>query len=177
MGQYASYIQLGTSLLGPVLGAVGSVNQGQAASQSGKYEARQLRRQASGVEGAATRSAMEQERRARILQSKLIARAAASGGSATDPTVLTLEGDIAQEGRYRALVDLYEGYSEGAQLRSGANIAEYEGKQKKTAGFIGAGSSLLSGAGSLFSNYGGGGLGYNPLSEGETFAYNQSIGR
>lgn len=150
MGQYASYIQLGTSLLG----AFGQVQQGQDQGRASRFEAKQFEREASGVEGSATRAAAEREREARLLNSRLIARAAASGGGLDNVNISNLYGDIAAEGRYRALVDLYEGYQEGAKLRTRAGASRYEGKSAQSAGILGGVSSVIGGLGSF---YGGGG--------------------
>lgn len=171
MGQYAGYAQLAGSLLG----AFGQVQQGQDQGRASRFEARQLERQANQVQGAATRAAAERERESRFLQSQLIARAAASGGGVTNLNVSNLYGDLAQEGRYRALVDLYEGYQEGAKLRTGANVARYEGKSAQSAGIISGLSSIVGSGATFYSKYSGGIKPYNPLSEGETYAHNQGI--
>lgn len=152
------FIIVGASLLS----AVGSIRQGNQAAAAAKFQSKQLKIQAGQVEGAASRKAQEEERRAKLLNSTLVARAAASGGSVVDPTVFDLYGNVAQEGRYRALTQLYEGFQEGARIRTQAGAAELEGSQAKTAGYINAGASILGGAGkafgpSLFDKYGGSG--------------------
>lgn len=173
MPQAIPFIIIGASLLS----AAGSIKAGQDANRAAKFQAKQQETQASQVEGAATRAAGEEERRARILQSNLIARAAASGAGAGDPTVLNLEGDIAAEGRYRALSQIYEGGSQADRIRAGASATRYEGKTAQTASYITAASTVLGGVGNgLSAKYGGGGFGSssspNPLSEGDYWAQN-----
>lgn len=172
MPQAIPFIVIGASLLS----AAGSIKAGQDANKAAKFQAKQQETQASQVEGAATRAAGEEERRARILQSNLVARAAASGAGAGDPTVLNLEGDIAAEGRYRALSQIYEGGSQADRIRAGASATRYEGKTAQTAGYIQGASTVFSAVGSgLAGKYGGGGFGGsspNPLSEGEVWASN-----
>ena len=144
--------------IGTGLSAFGSIREGQVSRQAGNFQAKQLRRKAKQIEGTSTRAAGEEERRARLLQSQLIARAAASGGGAAgDPTIDQLYTDIAKEGRLRALTQLYEGFQEGARVRTSASTAQYEGKQGQTAGYIQAGATILGAAGKqlLHQKYGG----------------------
>lgn len=80
--------------------------------------------------------------------------ASASGAGATDPTVLKLMGDVAGQGYNNSQAALYEGESRGRALEDQAAISRMQGRQARLAGFIGAGTSILSGF-SGFSNAGG----------------------
>src|SRR3546814_19253939 len=96
-------------------------------------------------------------RRERLVQSNLIASAAASGAGASDPTILDLQGDIAAEGEYRALTALYQGEERARSMETQARLRPLEGAQVAKAGRsansgakIGAFAPVLSSAGSLY---------------------------
>jgi len=133
---------------GTALQAVGQIQAGKAANAAAQAEAAQMTQRAGQERATAQRNAAEERRRERIVQSNLQARAAASGGSATDPTVLDLSGDIAEEGLYRSNLALYEGEERARNLETGASFRRFEGKQAKKAGYYGAASTALSFAGS-----------------------------
>ena len=110
----------------------------------------------------AQRAAFEKRREGRLATSTLVARAAASGASATDPTIIKLGGDIAGRSEYRALSDMARGENEGRRWESQAalnrwqaGIARDEADAAMTSGFLRAGSSILSSASSLFQRYSG----------------------
>lgn len=138
--------------------------QGQAAQTSAYYEADQLEAQAGQERAASQRDMLENRRRERIVQSNLQAAAAASGGGATDPTVGRLASDIAVEGQYRALTDLYRGEERAIGLENKAAARRYEGdvgymsgKARAASTRTGAVSSIFSGAAqgaSLYAKYG-----------------------
>lgn len=140
-----------------ILSAGGAVSQGIAANDAAKYTAAQ--EQIAGSQGlaASQRAAFSESRRAAFVGSRARAVAASSGASATDPTVVNIEGDIAGQGEYNALSALYEGQESQRTGDANAALTRYEGKQAKTAGFINAGSTLLKGGVSLYDKYGGGG--------------------
>lgn len=98
--------------------------------------------------------AQENLRQNKYLQSKILAMAAAGGGSAaTNKNVADLISNTAAEGEYAALNSIYEGNSRGDQLRNEAiglynkaAITRFEGKQAKKAADINAFSTILGGA-------------------------------
>lgn len=137
--------------------------EGAARQQAAEYEANQLAVKAGQERAVAQREMMEERRKQEIVQSNLQAAAAASGGSATDPGVLDLAGDIAEEGEYRVGVKRYEGEERARSLEGSASLRRFEGEQeyqagqiKKKAGKKAATATLLSGfaqAGSLYKKY------------------------
>lgn len=137
---------------------------GRRANVAAQFEAEQLEQQAGQVFAASQRNAMEEKRRADLLASRALALAAASGGGVSDPTVVNVIAGLKSEGSYRAAVALYRGQDEARKLRTGASARRFEGAVAEEGGILeGAGyetmaaSSLLQGASSLFSRYGGGG--------------------
>lgn len=130
--------------------------QGKAQQQANEFEAQQLDVNAGQEIASSQRTAIEDRRQARLAQSTIRARAAASGGGADDPTVLNLEANAAGEGEYQALTDLYEGASRARGLRMQASADRFEGKQYALAGKRARSGSYFSAATSLFGGVGQG---------------------
>ena len=72
-------------------------------------------------------------------------------GISTEGSPLLVMEDSAIAGEMDALAIRYGGDIAAAQQRSSANLLRMQGKQARTAGYIGAGSTLLAGAGSAVS--------------------------
>ena len=104
---------------------------------------------------------MNERRNTKLVQSALVARAAASGAGASDPTVNKLARDIAEEGELRSAMALYEGEARAGGLRGAASLSRFRGGQALKAGktkrraYTGsAAATLLGGAATMFSKYG-----------------------
>ncbi|MGH6629477.1 MAG: hypothetical protein ACREB3_07075, partial [Burkholderiales bacterium] len=82
---------------------------GERARYAAQFEAWQAERQAGNAIAISQREALEQRRQADLVASRNLALAAASGGGASDPTIVRLLSNIAADGAYRAAVALYEG--------------------------------------------------------------------
>lgn len=142
------------------LTAGGKINTAQQLEQHGndlraaaQFQADQLREQATDAVGAAQRRAWSDDRAARYLASETLARAAASGGGASDPTVVNLIAAQAAEGSYRRQVDLYEGDTRARQLQLQATAREYEGASQQASAQGAGRSTLLSAGASLLKGY------------------------
>lgn len=138
---------------GAALKAGGTIFSSNAQAKGLKKEALQLDRQAGLERATSQRDAMEQQRQARLLESRALAVAAAGGGGADDPTVVNTIANIAGEGEYRALTALYNGEEQALGLEAEATARRKEAKNVKTAGMISAASSLFSSASSLSDRY------------------------
>lgn len=134
---------------GTLLSAGGEIAGGIIGSNVAEAESRALRQQAAQERAAAQREAIRRAREARLLISRQRAVASASGGSATDPTVLDLMGEAAAEGAYQKAVALFEGEARARGLENQAAIRRQRGRQAMFAGFVNAGSQILTG----ISNY------------------------
>ena len=104
------------TVLGTVVSAVGTIAAGAAAARQAnaqaaaqEHAARIADQKAMQERAVAQRQAFENRREGRLATSTLIARAAASGASATDPTIINLGGDIAGRSEYLALSDMARG--------------------------------------------------------------------
>jgi hypothetical protein len=132
-----------------VIGAAGAIKQGQDANAQAQAQALALRNQANADQAAAERTAIETRRQASYLVSRGQALAAASGAGATDPTVVSVLGQIKGEGEYGALTQLYEGDTAAGNARSGAQASINEGRAAASAGNLRALTTVLSGAGNI----------------------------
>jgi hypothetical protein len=136
---------------------------GQRKNVAAQFEAEQLEQNAGQVIAASQRDAMEERHRADLAASRALALAAASGGGASDTTVVNIIAKLKGEGSYRSAVSLYRGESEARRIRMGATAKRYEGAVAEEGGeFQASGyetmaaASLFKGASSLFTKYGGG---------------------
>ena len=145
--------------LGSGLGTLGSASAqsaaGKAQQQAANYKAAQEGQQATQAIAAGQQNMFQQQRKTALTQSSLVARAAADGGSATDPTVLTLGQDIAGRGEINALDALWQGQDKATGLQAQANADRYNGAVAKQGADMASTGTLLSGAGTLFSRFSG----------------------
>ena len=158
------------SIAGTVMSIKGASDAADAAEETGRrqreaanFEAAQLDQNAGQALASSQRDAEEQRRQSRILQSRALALASASGAGATDPTVVNLISEIAREGVYRAGVAMYEGEDRARQMRMGAATARYQGDialsggRSRASAYRTQGFGSAIGATSLLAKYGGGG--------------------
>lgn len=137
--------------------------------QAAGFEAAQLTQQAGQEEAASQRTRFEEDRQGRLVQSRALALAAASGASASDPTVVKIISGIASESAYRQNLALYQGEEKARQLRLGAQADILSGEIGAAASLsqgraveIGAVGSALSSGSSLYARYGYGSPAANP---------------
>lgn len=152
---------------GQISGALNHVEFGQQAQQAAEFQAEQLRQNAGQAQAASQRQAFDVDRQSQYIASTALAHAAASGGGASDPTVVGLIARNAGEFAYRKAVALYQGNDRARLDNLQADAKEYEGSNinansEKVAQsqMFAAGTSLLRGAArdsSLLQRFGGGG--------------------
>lgn len=128
---------------------------GAAARVSAEYQAAQLNQNAGQSVAAAQRAAAEERHKSRLVQSRALAVAAASGAGASDPTTVNIISDIAAEGHYRGLMDMYAGEDKARLLRAQASGVRYTGAANERAGQISAEGSIIAGDSAMLR-----GLGY-----------------
>ena len=102
----------------------------QIATDKGKYDAAVLEIQANQEAASGQRAAIEERRHKRLTQSSALAKAAADGGSAGDPTVLAIAGQIEQAGEWNAMTALYEGEAGASYYRGQADLALYNSQRE-----------------------------------------------
>lgn len=153
----AQAIPLALMAASTVVQAGGQVSAANAQASELRSEAGQLDTAAGQDRASAQRAGAEQQRQGRILQSRALARAAASGGGASDPTVVNILANLEGESKYRALTALYEGEETARSKETQANAKRTEAHNAKKAGYIGALGTVLSGASTMYTRFGGGG--------------------
>ena len=149
--------------------------QGQAAANAAKEQANaannqaiQLNQMAGQDRAAAQQAAKEKLLQGALAQSRGAAVASASGGTSTDPGVVTLQGETGARSEYNALSDLYTGESRAKQEDYQATLDRVSGQQSLAAGQFAQSSAnfraglmpvqsagtIFGNASSLFSRYG-----------------------
>lgn len=152
-------VTMAVGAVGTVLSAVGQMRSGQEQANAETYQADLAKQNATQIEATSQRQAIEERRKASFAVSRARAVAAASGGGATDPTVLNVEAGIAGQGEYNALSRLYTGKAEANQQRDARGIYQMQADQARSSGMmngIGAIIGGLSDAGSMYMKYGAG---------------------
>jgi leucyl aminopeptidase (aminopeptidase T) len=150
----AQAIPIGLAVAGTALSAGGSILSADSEAKEMRREATQLETQAGLERASSHRAAMEERRQARLAASRGLTVAAASGASVDDPTVVNILSRIEGEGEYRALSALYEGDQTALGMEAEAAAKRRGAKSTKTAGYIKAGSTILSAGSSMYDRYG-----------------------
>ena len=152
---------------GGLLSAGSQIQAGNATSRMATTVAGQLRSNADLADTSANnasavgqRGAAEALRQNKMLQSKQIALAAASGASTSEKNIADLISRTAGQGEYEALSSIYEGdvratslRNEASGLRNKAMMTQFEGRQARKAGNMAAMSSLIGSAATASSFY------------------------
>lgn len=138
---------------GTLASAAGTLMGGATAQAAADAEAAQMRQAAGQSRATAQQEAIQERRRAELAQSRALALAAASGGGASDPTVVNTVGALEREGEYNALSALYEGEERARGLDLGARMRRFEGASNRRGSYFSAGTNLLMGGGSLLEKY------------------------
>lgn len=147
---------------GTILGAVSQSSamkaQGEADVARARIEAEWAERRALEEKSAGQRNANAAMRRGDLAQSRLVARAAASGSGVSDPTVANLYGGIEQEARYSAGMETAAAGQKAAGLQYQADLgvwganANQNIKEHAADGILVSG--ILSGMGSMIGGVG-----------------------
>lgn len=168
MESIGTMLPAGMQAAGTVFSAMGKMRAGDAALESGRRKQMGLKSQAAQLEvnagqqvAVAQRAAEDDRRVAALAGSRALALAAASGGGASDPTIMNLMAKLAGEGTYRAMAALYSGKEKARGMTDQARMARYSGdvamsdaEAAKSASRFSAFSTVLNGATSLYSRFG-----------------------
>jgi len=143
------WIGTAAAVAGGVASAAGSLSAGQSQSNMAKYNAAVSEREAAQAREAAK---FEEARNRKASESLLSSQRAAfaKGGVTSEGSPLLVQAETAEEAEIDALALRYSGSVAEARAKSQAALDRMQGRAAKTTGYIGAGSSLLSGASSAF---------------------------
>lgn len=143
------------SIAGTAVSAVGTIAGGEAQAQAAEFRARQAEKQAQEERAAGQREMFKERRREELTQSRLQAVSAASGGGTTDPTVVGLASDIAQEGEQQALMQFALGENRARGREDQAAAARASGQAARVGSYFSAAGNLLSSGSSIYTKYRG----------------------
>lgn len=157
-GATAGASGIGTALqaLGLVASVGGSLAGAKASENVSNYNVKVAENNATAERQRAAYDAGLQRDQVRRVVGAQRAAGAASGLDITSGTPVAVLGDTAKQGELDVLARLYSGESAATAYQNDARRMKAEGRAQKQAGFINAGTSLLSGFGKMAS--------YRPLS-------------
>lgn len=138
-------------LAGYATSAGGQIWSGLNAEDIGEARARQLRERANRRRGVAQREAQHERDMGDRVVSRAVVDIVAQGGTADDANSVRMLADLEAEKEYRAMSILAVGFDEAEGMDAEADASEAEGEARKIAGFIGAASTVMSGAGEWYS--------------------------
>lgn len=146
-------LALAASIAGGGVSAIGTIASGNAARDAAYFKAAQEDQQANEARAVSQRQAEENRRRAGLATSRIQALSAASGGGASDQSILKLSGDVAGRGEYQALSDLYTGENRARGLEDAAMADRMTGDAQASASKFKAFGTLLSSAGGIYEKF------------------------
>jgi hypothetical protein len=127
LGLSGAYSSAEGTLLGSSIAAQGALDAGNAERTAAYYKAAGLRQNAQAERAGSQVDTFNLLKKRDDLQSTLQARAAASGGGATDPTVLALSDQVEKQGTLSALTEMWKGEDRARGLVDQARGAEMTG--------------------------------------------------
>ena len=150
--------------LGSEMSGASHLAQGQEQQQADEFQAAQLRQNAGQAMAQGEASAVNIQRQISLISSRALAVAAANGGGASSPSVITNLSRIAGEGAYRQSLAIYGGQTQADHDNLQAKGLDYSGqmavdnaKSIYDASQVNTAATLIKGGASLFSKYGAGG--------------------
>lgn len=137
-----TFLAANAGTIGTALAAGGTIYGGLQANAQSKVEAKGLKKKGDAEFSSAQREAMDRRRQTQLVVSRQKAVSAASGGGATDDSVTAVMEKTQAEGDYNAMMDMYNGSVNRADLYSEAKTVRKEGKSKLIGSFIDAGTTI-----------------------------------
>ncbi|MDV0787656.1 hypothetical protein VC623_23995 [Citrobacter amalonaticus] len=136
-----------------VLAAGGAVYSGQQQKKMSNYQAAQAEADAKAAQAAARVEADRIRKAGRAQAAAARASLAGSGVETGEGTALRITSDITRDAEQDAYQTFLNGVNQGARLNSQAQADRISGKNASTAGYINAGSSLLSAGGTAYNGW------------------------
>lgn len=133
--------------------AVGSIMQGNAQARADNYNAEVEKQNADSARAAAAAQAQQTERDNARKMGQITAAYGASGIDPNQGSPLDVMADMADEGELSKRLVLYQGEVDARAAGQRATLDTMQGKSAQTAGYISAGSTLLSAGARVAGNY------------------------
>lgn len=140
-------------LIGTAVSVVGQVMSASQQSDMANYNAKVANQNAEAIEDKAAYDARMHNQEVRKMLATQRSLYGKSGVSSEEGSPLLVMDDTVKQGAMDALAIRYGGDVEAAKARSQANLFKMQGKNIMTAGMMGAGTTLLSGAGNAYKTY------------------------
>lgn len=158
MGFIGALVGLAGSFISASATIAGASAQARAQEQLAAHQAQVARIKGAQEQAAAQREQLETNRKAKLLQSSLQARASASGAGASDPTVTNLASGIAGRGQYQGALQMFTGELKSWDYNIDADLRQWQAEaasqllmhQARSSAF----GTILGGIGSMFSAMG-----------------------
>lgn len=145
-------------IVGGAIGAIGAIQSANATSAAAEYNAKVAKRNRAAALDQ-TEAAMRDKRLENSRQMGAIRAAYGSSGLQLDGSPLDVLEDTAVEQAYDVSKIKYKGRMQAAGYSEQAALFKLEAKSAKTAGYIGAASSIIGGVSTGISNSGSGSAG------------------
>ena len=133
-----------------VVSAVGAIRQGQAAKKAADFNAIINTQNAQIARSNAAAQAQQADREKYLRLGSIAAAQGKSGGEAGEGSVLDVLGDVAAQSEWEKQDILYQGEQRARGFTNTAALDTFSGKQARTAGYLKAGSELLSGGANAY---------------------------
>lgn len=153
--------------------AYAAIRQGQAAKAASKFNAAIAEQNAVLARQEAQDLARQQSRENYLRLGAIRAAQGKSGGAADEGSVLDIIGDAASQGELQRQYILRSGELKAGGFQNTAMLDRMSGKNAQTAGYLQAGSTLLSGAAGYY--YAGGTFGTGASKTSSRSAYNSDF--
>lgn len=152
------FVMLAMTALSAASSAKAGSDSAKAQKADAKFQERQLVVSQNNTMASGERAATEERKQAQLAQSRAVALAAGSGAGASDPTVTNILGNLAGEGEYNALSQLFNAQSESASDQNQINALKAgvsaTASATRTAGLLQGVGTAGQGIGSFLSKYG-----------------------
>lgn len=145
MAVTAAAVKTAIAIAGAAVSAVGAIQQGEAANAAAKFEADQLRQQAERDRQIARQEAEDYSNQEARQRARFRALQAGSG-TTLEGTPLAVLGDLAEEAELQAQRTIASGATAANRAEGSARLRLFEGRNAQQAGYLRAGSTLLTAA-------------------------------
>ena len=145
-----AWVAVSVAAIGAGISATAAIEQGQAAKSAADANASAQRQTAISAENSAAIQASGKQQATRKLIASQVTAAGAGGIDSSTGTPLTVEGQTAQMGELDSLRIINNAQRTAWGYNTQANIDEFQGNAAQTGGYMSAGGTLLSSAGSAY---------------------------
>lgn len=148
MGEYAAVVTAVAAVVGTAVSTYAAYSSAEAQSSANKYQSKVARNNALASQYAAEAKARQERKRDKLILSRQRAVFGASGLDPGEGTPLLTMADSARQAELNALNIEWSGRLQSDNFSAESSLRRFEAGAVKEAGYLRAGSSLLSGVSS-----------------------------